>query len=155
MNATRSLATVALVLALMGAAWAEPVLVGDLRGIFGATCRVYRDGDHPGYVGVAVRMDGVLHVVALQRDQAVLLANTLEDAWESRMALSVGESRIAGQVASPSGNSVYVAVNRKGPGARPIVAVAAKDETLGLGCAFFDQAGQVRYLANLLRRTAR
>ena len=69
------------------------------------------------------------------------------------MALSVGESRIAGQVASPSGNSVYVAVNRKGPGGRPILAVAAKDETLG--CAFFDQAGQVRYLANTLRRAAR
>lgn len=151
MNATRrALATLALVLVLAGAAWAEPVLVGDLRGIFGATCRVYRDGDH---VGVAVRMDGVLHVVALQRDQAILLADTLEDAWESRMALSVGESRIAGQVASPSGNSVYVAVNRKGPGARPIVAVAAKDETLG--CAFFDQASQVRYLANTLRRAAR
>lgn len=126
MNATRNLATLALVLALMGAAWAEPVLVGDLRGIFGATCRVYRDGDH---VGVAVRMDGVLHVVAMQREQAVLLADTLEDAWESRMALSVGESRIAGQVASASGSSVYVAVNRKGPGGRPIVAVAAKDET--------------------------
>lgn len=80
MNATRSLAAVALVLALMGAAWAEPVLVGDLRGIFGATCRVYRDGDH---VGVAVRMDGVLHVVAMQRDQAGqvrYLANTLRRA---------------------------------------------------------------------------
>lgn len=150
MNATRrALATLVLVLTLMGAAWGATVReVGSLGDDYQATLTVYRVDN--GQVGISVLDDHRPHISVMSAGQALYLADLLEEAWGRRGA-RYGEDEMVGKVLG--NRTVYVAIMRRG-GASNQVAVSVQDGA-ALGVSFWSQSGQIRYLANTLRRAAR
>lgn len=140
-------ATVALVLALVGNAYAEADVreVGSLGDDYRATLTIYRAST--GQVGVALLYERTPYISVMSAAQAQRLATLLEVAWQRRNDGASDE--IVGDV---RGNkTVYVAVMREGD--YPRVALSVRD---GLGgSSFWSEAGQIRYLAATLRRAAR
>ena len=148
MRHTTWLATVALVLALVGAARAENTLVGNLDDDYGITVRIYRSDD--GIVGVSIRDKGQGHFALLSTGQARELASMLESTWHKRNAYS--EDALCGAVDGLDGRAI-VAVMTDYPPNR--VSLAVNDTDTGIAASFWSEAGAIRYLAATLRRAAR
>ena len=74
----------------------------------------------------------------------------MEGAWARRQR--VADDVMHGTIVGATGR-VHVAIMTRG--GAPRVSVAVNDDDDGLGCSFWSEAGQVRYLAATLRMAAR
>ncbi len=150
MRHTTWLATVALFLALAGAAYAGNALVGSLDDDYGKTLRIYRS-DYEGIIGVSIYGDGASHIALMSRSQARTLASMLESGWRKRA--NYNRNTITGSVNGPDGSRAMVAVV---PEPDPLqVSLAVEDTDTGMAASFWSSPGAIRYLANTLRRAAR
>ncbi len=150
MRHTTWLATVALVLALVGAARAENTLVGNLDDDYGKTVRVYCSDDE-GIVGVSVYDNGESHIALMSKGQARTLASMLESGWRKRADFA--RNTVTGSVNGLDGSRAMVAIV---PEPAPLqVSLAVNDPQNGMAASFWSNVGAIRYLAATLRRAAR
>lgn len=153
MNATRSLATVVLVLvlALAGAAHAlEFRRIGQVEDDLGGSV-VGVDTSDTGNVFMAIHEDGLHYVVVMSRDNAVGIAGLLETAFAQGRHLPEGGAKgLYSKSPNGSGQLTVMAMRENG---ELWVVLGIRD---GLrGSALFRSPQSLKRVANLLRRASR